>query len=470
VAALTDRLGNLLERAAPTWGIAPVPAGRRSFTTLDLAVLWGDLSIGLLVIWTGAFLVPGLSLPSALGAIVLGTLLGGLPLALVGIAGAREGVPTMALFRPVLGVRGSYLPSALNLVQLVGWTAFEFWAMARVADAVTIRAGIDAYPVWLIVVAVVCTAFAIGGPVVVVRRWLERFGVYLMLAVGVWITYRLATAADLGAIWRAPGSGGSFWLGVDLVIAMPVSWLPLVADYNRFARRDAGAFVGTYGGFAVGNIWFFALGALAVLAARAAPDVIGIGEALLDLAGGAVVLAALLVGESDQAFANIYSAAVSVQNIVPRWSQRALIVGVGAAGLAIAASLGRSGESYELFLLVIGSVFVPLFGVFAADYFFVRRRNPAGDAAAPQGIRWISILAWGAGFLVFHWSAPSPLPGWQEAMNVAFHQWLRLPFPLLHSALGASVPSFGTAFVLAVVLLPLDLRRARYVAAAAQRR
>jgi nucleobase:cation symporter-1, NCS1 family len=333
--------------------------------------------------------------------------------------------------------------------------------MGNVANAVSRRAGVDAYPLWLAVVAVVCTLLAIGGPIVVVRRWLERFGIYVMLAAGAWITYRLMAAADLGAIWRAPGRGGSFWLGVDLVIAMPVSWLPLVADYNRFARTEAGAFRGTYFGYAIGNVWFFALGALVVLAAGAAPEVIGIGEAILALAGGVVVLAALLAGETDQAFANVYSAAVSVQNIAPRLPQRALIGVVGLLGFVLAAVLGNSAESYELFLLLIGSVFVPLFGVFAADYFVLRRRGGRGAEEEHPGVRWIALVPWIAGFAIFHWSAPSPLPGWQRAMEALYSDWLGAPFPLLGSSLGASLPSFAVAFVLAVALLPLGVRRSR---------
>ena len=90
---------------------------RRTLSGLDLAILWGDLSVGLLVIVTGALLVPALGIGPALLAILLGTLLGCLPLALVAFAGERERVPTMVLLRPVLGGRGSFLPSALNLVQ-----------------------------------------------------------------------------------------------------------------------------------------------------------------------------------------------------------------------------------------------------------------------------------------------------------------------------------------------------------------
>jgi hypothetical protein len=74
-------------------------------------------------------------------------------------------------------------------------------------------------------------------------------------------------------------------------------------------------------------------------------------------------------------------------------------------------------------------------------------------------VRWIALVPWIAGFAVFHWSAPSPLPGWQRAMEALFSDWLGAPFPLLGSALGASLPSFAVAFVLAVALLPLGVRR-----------
>src|SRR5215211_3398675 len=152
MSTVTERLEQTLEREAPQWGIRPVPAAMRRLRTLDLAVLWGDLSIGLLVLVSGALLVPALGLPTATAAIVIGSAVGCLPLALMAFAGAREAVPGMVLFRPLLGVRGSWLPSAANLVQLVGWTAFEFWAMGRVANAVSRDLlGLDAPGMWLAV-------------------------------------------------------------------------------------------------------------------------------------------------------------------------------------------------------------------------------------------------------------------------------------------------------------------------------
>jgi putative hydroxymethylpyrimidine transporter CytX len=453
VARVAERLERILEREAPAWGIRPVPPDRRTLSGLDLAVLWGDLSVGLLVMVTGALLVPALGLGSALLAIVVGSVLGCIPLALVALAGERERVPTMVLLRPVLGARGSFLPSALNVVQLVGWTAVEFWAMGEVANVASSRLfGLDARNLWVLVVAVVCTAFAAGGPVLVVRRWLERFGIWVLIGTALWITVEVLRAGDLGAAWRAPGEGGlPFWLAVDLVVVMPVSWLPLAGDYNRFARRRSRGVAGTYAGYLVGNVWFYSLGVLLALSAGASADVVGIGSSIVTLAGGGLVLLALLVGESDNAFADIYSAAVSSQNVAPEIPQRRLVAAVGAAGLLLALVL--SMESYELFLLLIGSVFVPLFGVFAADY-FVRHAGSYGEDALFErsGVRWLAFLPWVAGFVVYHWCVATGPTAWIEAVRTVLADWLALPYPLFGSRIGASLPSFAVAFALGLAL------------------
>jgi putative hydroxymethylpyrimidine transporter CytX len=464
VPTVTERLEEALEREAPSWGIHPVPPEHRRLSGRDFAVLWGDLSVGLLVLLTGALLVPSLGFPKALLAIVVGSILGCIPLALVGLAGAREGVPGMVLFRPVLGVRGSYVPTLLNIVQLVGWTGFEFWAMSLVADQVLHVS----YWFWLPIVAVVCTVLAIGGPILVVRQWLERFGAWVVAAVAAWITIKVLTTADLSAVWHAKGAGGypgTFWLAVDLVVAMPVSWLPLVADYNRFARGDVGSAAGTFWGYALGNVWFYGLGALLVLGAGlpqfSTPS--DLGTAVAALAGGWVVLLALLVGETDEAFADIYSAAVSSQNLRPRLHQRGTILAVSAAGVGLASWLGARPSlavgRYESFLFLLGSVFVPLFGVLVADYFVVRRRDRGGTR---RRFSWPAFVAWVTGFLVYQWSwtVPPGLGAWTTAMRTLFHSWLRMPYPLAGSRWGASIPAFVVALGLYVAMSLVKRERA----------
>jgi nucleobase:cation symporter-1, NCS1 family len=447
--------------AAPTVAprsIAPVPPEVRTLSALDIGILWNDLSLGLLVLVTGALLVPALGLPAAIGAIVVGSLIGCLPLAAVALAGAREGLPGMVLFRPVLGRTGSYLPSVLNVAQLLGWTSVEFWAMGRLANTMSIELfGLDAFWLWLALTAVACTALAIGGPVLVVKRFLERFGTWIVLTSGLLLTLTLLLSGSGAKAWSDPGDGGlPFWLAVDLVIVMPVSWLPLVADSTRFARSQQGVFAATFVGYAVGNTWFYVLGALLVLNAAAAPSARGIGVAIVGFGAGVavVLILGLIIGEAPNAFANIYSTAVSTLNVIPRASAALLTVVVGAVAFLLA--LLFTIDRYEVFLFLIGSVFVPLGAVFLADY-FVRARGRYGPelvfGPGSNGFRWPALVPWIVGFVLYHWSVPTGPEGWVEGVGRLFTN-VGLPFPLMGSRLGASVPSFAVAFVLSLIVIP----------------
>lgn len=402
-------------QAPPEWGIEPVPQEHRLLGFLDYFALWSSLGVGLLVLEAGALLVPGLSLGQALLAILLGTLIGNLLLALAGLVGSDNGVPTMVLLRPVLGQRGSFLPTLVNLAQLIGWTAFELWVMGLVASRVTQTLfGFSGYGVWLVVFTVWCVLLALGGPLVVVREWLEKFGVWAVYLASAWMTFTLLTKSDIGALLRQAGTGGMpFLLAVDLVIAMPISWMPLVADYNRFSRGSREAFWGTYLGYLLANIWFYGLGVLVILTPGVLPqDAAGLtpehlASAIMAMRLGVVALGVILVDETDNGFADIYSAAVSLQNIFPKVKQRYLVLGVAAVGLILAAFLTMS--QYFGFLLLIGSVFVPLFGVLMADYFFVRRRSydvdqlyrPGGPYWYSGGFNFLGLAAWLGGIAVY---------------------------------------------------------------------
>jgi putative hydroxymethylpyrimidine transporter CytX len=464
---VTERLDEVIAREAPDWDVRPTSSEVRRLGELDFAVLWGDLAIGLLVVVAGALLVPGLGLPQALLAIAIGSVVGSIPLALVGRAGAREGLPGMVLLRPVLGTRGSYLPSILNIAQLLGWTGFELWAMALIAGRITGPLfGIDGFYVWLAVATLVCLVLSLGGPILVVRRWMGRFGVWVLVAAAGWITVRVLTSVDLAALWSRPGTGGfpTFGGAIDLVIALPVSWIPLVADYSRFARRGVSSTTGTLVGYAAGNAWFFALGAVLVLGAGSTPTPQGIGEGIITLAGGTLVLIVLLVGETDEAFADIYSAAVSSQNLFPRLRLRTAVIAVAAVGVGLAAYLfGLADEgvaTFEFFLFLIGSIFVPLFGVFLAHYYLVDRGgyrteslfDHRGRYRFTGGFNLAAAASWLLGFAVYHWIAPTPLEGWSGAVETLYADWLGLPFPLFGGEVPASIVAFAVAFAAAALL------------------
>ncbi len=428
----------------PEWGIEPVPLAERKLGFIDFAVLWGDLGIGLLVLLAGSFLVPGLGLADATLAIVIGTAIGAALLAVAGIVGSALGAPTMVILRPALGIRGSYLPTVLNIVQLIGWTIFEIIIMASAANAISQSLlGFNSYALWAVVSAAVVILMGIGGPLVVIRQWLSKVAVWVMLGTTLWLTYRLFSTNDIAALWSKAGDGSlPFWVAVDIVISLPVSWMPLVADYNRFARAPRGAAWGTFVGYFITNVWFFALGALILMTSQVnqAPKEFATAIALT---AGALALVILLVDETDNGWADLYSAAVSTQNIFPKLRQSTLIAVMGVLSLVIALALDVT--QYENFLLLLGSFFVPLFGVLLADFFVVRRQKYSTDELYSQssGIKWPAIAAWLAGVVAFQLTNPTFLAAyWSDWANIA---------PSALGTLGGSIPSFIAAFVLQVL-------------------
>jgi nucleobase:cation symporter-1, NCS1 family len=431
--------------APPEWGIEPVPKGQRSLVFKDFAVLWGNLGIGLLVMLAGTFLIPGLGLGVALEAILLGSALGCLLLALVGIIGSDTGEPTMALLRPLLGVRGSYLPSLLNILQLLGWTVFEFIIMGVAANTICRQLfGFSNYPLLTGISALIVVLMGLGGPIGFIRHWLEKFAVWVALATGIWLAVHLLATYDLRSLLGRAGDGSlPFWQAIDLVIALPISWLPLVADYNRFGRRASGAFWGTALGFFVTSSWFLVMGAFLMLGSNVKQEPKDFAAAIALIAGWGALLI-LLADETHNAWADIYSAAVSTQNIFPKAKQRWLIVGFGAACLAAALVLDIT--KYQGFLYLLGSFFIPLFGILAADYFVVKRRGKAEHRALaykrPRGGAWKlrAMLAWVLGIATYHVTNPS--------LAVSFFPaWANL-VPRSLTLLGGSLPSFVLPFVI----------------------
>ena len=85
----------------------------------------------------------------------------------------------------------------------------------------------------------------------------------------------------------------------------------------------------------------------------------------------------MTVDESDEAFANVYSGAVSLQNLVPQVPQRVLVSGFAAA--ATVGALIIDLRNYQNFLYLLGSFFVPLFAVLLADWLLAGRHYDRDD-------------------------------------------------------------------------------------------
>ncbi len=379
---------------------APLTLAERPPRTLglrDSLGLWGNLGISLLLPVAAVFVVlPDGSLGTSLAAIVVGALIGGTLLGLAAAAGAREQVPAMVLLRGLLGRRSSYLPTALNLVQCIGWATFEIVIIAEAASRV-----LDA-PRWPFALAagVLATAMALR-PLGVVRV-LARYAVWAALAALAYLFVQVL-AEPLPPI--SGGGATSFWTAADIVIALPISWLPLAADYTRHARSARSAGVGAGLGYGLATVVMFTLGVLALAAyGSSGLDVV---DALLAVPLGALAVLVLVAVELDEAFANLYSTAVSAQNVVARADRRVLALAVGTAATVLALTFDIA--AYEPFLFLIGAVFVPLAGVFVVAYWLLPRG--AWDTSDSAPARPALLLPWAAGFVAYQLTLPTYLTG-----------------------------------------------------------
>src|SRR5918992_1793427 len=342
----------------------------------DQSAFWANLGVSLLA-FSGAYTVlapddnnnPQLSIMAGIMAMFVGTAVGGLMLGLAAVRGARTGAPAMVLLRGLFGTRLSYVPTMLNIAQLVGWGTFE---LIVIADATKTLFG--GGPRWLyVVVAAVITTLLTIWPLGSVRM-LRRF---VTAAVAIALVYFYVQFVRQGIPDLTEGSWSRFWIGADAALAVSISWVPLAADYTRHSRTTRAAFGAASVSYTVTQIVAYILGLFA-LALAVGDDAY---EPFRNVALGALFFGVLVLREVDQSFADNYSTAVSIQNLAPRVDRRVLtiLLGVLTGGLALVLNI----DNYFGFLGLIGSVFVPMLGVLVVDFFVLGRGRNWNVSAAP---------------------------------------------------------------------------------------
>ncbi|MBP3981575.1 cytosine permease [Acidovorax sp. JG5] len=395
--------------------LTPVSSERRVFGWHDHASLWFSLGVGLLVMQVGAYLMPALGTQEALWAIVAGSMLGAGLLGWVAKLGCDSGLASAGLMHAVYGRRFAGLPIILNIVQLVGWGTFELVVMRDATVAIGQQSGSMAGAHWPVAATLlwggVVMLLISGSMVQLVRKVIARVALPLVVLSLLWLSWQfvsLAQAQGFEALWKRQGDGGMGVLpALDLVIAMPISWLPLVADYARHGKNGGSALRGTWLGYALANMWCYALGVLVALTLPS-KDLV---QALLLAQGGLIALSLILIDEVDNAYGDTYSGAVSAHSLLPRWSVRRW--GLAMTALCTALALVLPMHSLEPFLLLLSSVFVPLFGVILGRLAF--GANAPALLAGARPVHATPVVLWLLGIAVYH-LAPQVVPGLGSAL------------------------------------------------------
>ncbi len=387
--------------------IKPSTPADRNLAGMDFFLLWAGVAISLAEIWAGGLLAP-MGLWMGLLAIVLGHLIGNTLMGLGGVIGSDQGVTSMVSLRPSFGILGSNLAATLNIVQLICWASIMLIIGGRAGATLGAERGgvLATEEFWIVLIGLGTLLWALltGGKIWKMLQSASVVGLTLVLIVMSWEARGLVGG---GAASPSPSSSMPFMTGLDLVIAMPISWMPLVSDYSRFARTSAGAFWSTWWGYFLVSSWMYALGLLAALRTGTAEPQMQLLELLGDL--GLVTPALLLVVFSTitSDFPDIYSATCSVLNISRRIRAKTAMIATGL--LSVLLALVFPMERYQGFLFFIGAMFVPLFGVVLTDYFFLRQRRldlealdrEGGPYWYSRGYHRAAILAWIVGFLTY---------------------------------------------------------------------
>ncbi|WP_405486815.1 purine-cytosine permease family protein [Nocardia sp. NBC_00511] len=381
----------------------------RTLGFTDQAAFWLNLGVSLIG-FSGAAVVllpAGQTLPlpiaGALLATVLGTVLGAAMVAGPGAVGTLTGAPAMAVLRGLFGTKLSYLPTAANIVQCIGWGVYELTVIALGVSALTH----DKVPHWIVIVAagILSTTMAIW-PLSSVRALRK----YVSAAVAIAMLYFTVQLLRQPIPAQPQTSWSGFWPAVDSALAVSISFVPLAADYTRHSRSAKTAAGATVTGYSIAQIWCYLLGIIAIL--QSGGDSGKIFDSFLGVTAGWLFFAVLVLRESDQSFANIYSTAMSIQNLLPRVDRRLLAGLVGLAVTLLALPV-HDFTSYANFLVLIGSVFVPLCAVLIVDYFFGRGRR-GWDLTQHSPARPLMLLPWAIGFVTYQLFNPGSISWWTK--------------------------------------------------------
>ena len=377
--------------------LSPVPVEGRTQSGWDLFLLFAAANIVATTMQVGASLGASLAPARMLAGVVAGAALGAALVAALAPVGSRLGVPSMIAARDPLGIAGAQLVAAVLFVTNFAWIAVNNAIAASVLARMT-PFGLDERA-WAIAVGLVSTAVVAAGPLAV--RAADRVAVPLMVTAGLAITWTVLGLPATPAIGRdaalpVPSLATLF----DVVVGYQVSWLLMFADYSRFTANGRTSARAVFLGLALTAIWLMPMGwRLAQQAGSADP---GAMLAAADAGLAAALLIALATITTN--FVNVYLSSLAWRSVMPAVPDRAAVWIVGLVGTA----LGLTGgwlDRFAGFMTVVGSVLVPVGGVFVA-HFLLRPRPVDVDAlyeprGSRAGVRWAGVAAWAAGIAIY---------------------------------------------------------------------
>ena len=359
-------------------------------STFQNGLIWFGAGVSIAEILTGTYFAP-LGMGKGILAIVVGHVIGCALFFFAGLIGGRTGLSAMETVKLSFGKKGGLLFALLNVLQLVGWTAIMIY------DGALATNGIFETGAWvwcLVIGALILLWILIGITNLGLVNKVAMAALFILTLVLCKVIFFDGTPGDASAF----GEAMSFGAAVELAVAMPLSWLPLVSDYTREAQKPLAATVASTLTYGLVSCWMYIIGMGAAIYT-------GEGDIALIMvkAGlGVAALVILILSTVTTTFLDAWSAGISSESLSKRLSGKWVAVVVTVIGTAAAILFPM--DDITDFLYLIGSVFAPMIAVQLADNFILKR------SSFGLAFDWVNLAVWLAGFALYRWLMTVDIP------------------------------------------------------------
>lgn len=351
-------------------------------STFSNSLIWFGAAVSIAEILTGVLVAP-LGFTKGLLSIVLGHIIGCILLYLAGIIGGDTGKSAMQTVKISFGEKGTFLFSFLNVVQLVGWTSVMIVSGSGIANAVVPLANPH---IWSILIGLLIIIWLLLD-----FKRLEKvntFAMGMLFILTILLAVKIFSASEINGAVNAV-SGMSFGSAVELSVAMPLSWLPLISDYTRNAENPKNATIVSVLTYFFGSCFMYVIGMGLVLFTGHGD----LATMLTESGLGIFALIIVLFSTVTTTFLDVYSAGASLEAINLKFKEKPSSIICCILGVLIATASNIT--AYESFLYFISSVFAPMIAILIADYFILKTDS------SKKSVNIANIITWVIGFIIY---------------------------------------------------------------------
>lgn len=351
----------------------------RRTSVFENGLIWFGAAVSIAEILTGTYFA-SLGFNKGLLAIIIGHIIGCAMLFLAGLIGGKVRKSSMETTKMSFGSKGALLFSVLNIIQLVGWTAIMIYDGALAVNGIF---NIGNW-IWCIVIGALIVLWIMIG-----IKNLGKVNTVAMAALFVLTIILSFVIFSKGSMQNIAGEGMTFGAAVELSVAMPLSWLPLISDYTREANKPIKATAVSAITYGIVSCWMYIIGMGAAIFTGESDIAQIMVKAGLGIAG----LLIIVFSTVTTTFLDAYSAGVSSESITKKVNAKWIAVAVTVIGTIGAMFLPLTDITD--FLYFIGSVFAPMIAIQIAD-FFILKQNKESSAFNIQ-----NLIVWLAGFVIY---------------------------------------------------------------------